>query len=132
MGFWKRIFGICETRPPADEGAWSFADGKVEIRLDAVPELSSQGGAVRLEGKGLPERLLVVHGNDGRFHAFRNRCTHMGRRLDPAPGSSKLRCCSVSKSEFGYGGEKLAGPAKEDLIVHPTSVHEEALTVHLK
>ncbi len=116
MGILKRILGICETRPPADAGCWSYADGKVEIDLDRAPELAAKGGAIRLEGGSLPMRVLVLHGEDGAFHAFPNRCTHMGhRRLDPLPGEQKIRCCSIGRSTFDYSGRKISGLAPEGL-----------------
>ena len=116
MGFLKRLFGICETQPPADDECWTYADGKLEVVLDRVPELSVKGGAIRLEGPYLPKRVLVVHGEDGQYHAFPNRCTHMGhRRIDPVPGEDRIRCCSVGKSTFDYSGQTFSGSAKEPL-----------------
>jgi len=111
----KRIFGICETGKPEDSGAWRYSNGKVEIEWARVPELRKPCGAVRLEGWGLPERILVVYGIDGQFHAFKNRCPHMGRRLDPVVGATAVRCCSLSRSTFAYTGNVMSGPAKESL-----------------
>jgi len=112
MGVFKRIFGICETRPPANQSCWRYKDGKVEIELAEARELKEKGGAIRLEGAGMPKRLLMVHGTDGGYHAFENKCTHFGRRLDPLPGQPQVRCCSVGKSTFNYKGDKVSGPAK--------------------
>jgi nitrite reductase/ring-hydroxylating ferredoxin subunit len=117
MGIFKRLFGICETRPPSDPRCWKYADGKLSISLDQAPELSRKGGAIRIDGPSLPKRVLVVHGQDGRFHAFPNRCTHVGhRRIDPVPGEAMIRCCSVGKSTFDYSGKRLSGSAKESLV----------------
>ena len=116
MGILKRLLGICATQLPANSGCWTYADGKLEVILDKAPELSQKGGAVRLEGPSLPKRVLVVHGQDGAFHAFPNRCTHSGhRRIDPVPGEDKIRCCSVRKSIFEYSGKLISGSAKESL-----------------
>jgi len=115
MGFFKRIFGICETKAPSDETCWQYSGGNVEIDLERAAELSSPGGAIRLEGKGLPERVLVIHGQDGSFHAYKNKCTHGGRRIDPLGQTENLRCCSVSKSTFDYDGQVISGPAKGPL-----------------
>ena len=71
MGFLKRLFGVCETTPPTSSDCWNLSDGKVEIQLDRAPELANKGGAIRLEGKGTPEKVLVIHGYDGEFHAFK-------------------------------------------------------------
>ena len=79
--FWQRLFGLPATPQPADSGCWAFSGGKVVIDLGMAPELQKPGGALRLEGKGLLRRLLVLHGEDGGFRAFHNRCTHLGHRL---------------------------------------------------
>jgi nitrite reductase/ring-hydroxylating ferredoxin subunit len=116
MGILRRLLGICATQLPANSACWTYADGKLEVILDKAPELSQKGGAVRLEGPPLPKRVLVVHGQDGAFHAFPNRCTHIGhRRIDPIPGEDKIRCCSVGKSTFEYSGRLISGSAKESL-----------------
>ncbi len=125
MGFFKRVFGICGTPAPADPACWTYGDGVVEITLDRTPELAEPGGAIRLEGHGLPRRVLVVHGQGGDFHAFPNRCTHMGhRRLDPVPGEAKVRCCSIGQSTFDYEGGKLSGMATEP--IQPLDVEQRS------
>ena len=129
MGFFKRLFGICRTAPPADRGCWNFSNGKIEIRLDRAPELQSQGGAIRLEGNGSPERVLIIHGRDGRFHAYKNRCTHAGRRIDQFEENDLLRCCSISKSTFDYEGNVISGAAKRPLTPFKLEQNGGKLTV---
>ena len=122
MKFLKRILGICETPAPTCAAAWSVAGRTVTLDLARLPELVPAGGAVRLEGRGLPQRLLVVRGSDGALHAFGNRCSHMRRRIDPLPGTARLECCSVSKSTYSYAGEPLSGPARAALKTFGVSV----------
>jgi len=132
MGILKRLLGICATQVPANPGCWSYAGGKLEVILDKAPELSQKGGAVRLEGPSLPKRVLVVHGQDGAFHAFPNRCTHIGhRRLDPLPGEDKIRCCSVGKSTFEYSGKLISGSAKESIEPLPLESDGSKLVISL-
>ncbi|MFO7971628.1 MAG: Rieske 2Fe-2S domain-containing protein [Desulfobacterales bacterium] len=95
----------------------------MEIDLSKVPELNEKDVAIRLEGKGLPNRLLVVHGSDDKFHVFENKCTHFGRRLDPLPGQSLIECCSVGKSSFDYTGDNVSGSAKEPIKSYPVEKH---------
>lgn len=123
MSFFSRIFGICQTQPPADGGAWQTTDKGLEVDLSRVPELSSPGGAVRLEGSGLGARILLLRGEDKALHAFVNKCTHGGRRLDPLAGEDRIQCCSVGKSVFDYQGRLISGSAKKDLA--PLAVSEE-------
>ena len=115
MGLFKRIFGICETKLPKDMDCWRHSGRQVRIDLSRVPELAEPGGAIRIEGKGLPGRILILRGDEENFRAFVNKCTHMGRRLDPIPVSRTIRCCSLSKSTFDYSGKLVSGPAKRPL-----------------
>jgi nitrite reductase/ring-hydroxylating ferredoxin subunit len=131
MKFLKRILGICETRLPGDPQAWSLQDQTVRIDLARVPELDAPGSAVRLEGQGLDPRLLVFRGDDGRFRAVANRCTHMGRRIDVIAGSNTIQCCSVSKSTFTYEGRPVGGAAQRPLAAYPVSQQGETLTIAL-
>jgi nitrite reductase/ring-hydroxylating ferredoxin subunit len=110
--FFQRILGISATGCAA-EGSWSFEGGKVRIDLGRVPEITAPGTGVRIEGKGLPERILLLHGIDGELYAFKNRCTHGGRRLDPHENG--VQCCSVGKSFFDLNGSVMSGSAKKGI-----------------
>ena len=129
MGFFKRLLGICQTRQPSDSGCWMYANGEITVDLARVPELSLKGSALRLEGRRLPARVLVVHGEGGEFYAFVNKCTHAGRRLDPLADSDKIQCCSVSKSTFDYSGKKLSGAAKSDLTSLTTETKDNKVII---
>lgn len=131
MGIFSRIFGIAKTKPPARADCWSYRNGRVEVDLDRATELSTRGGAVRLEGNGLPKRILVLRGEDGGYYAYLNKCTHAGRRLDPLPGQPALECCSVNKSKFDYQGAKTGGPAKGPLTPYPVDVQGQKITIDI-
>ncbi|MBI9077838.1 MAG: Rieske (2Fe-2S) protein [Desulfatibacillum sp.] len=130
-GFLNRILGIPATKTPIDSDCWAYSDGVLTVDLARAPELSKPGGAMRLEGNGLPERVLVFQGDDGEFRAFKNRCSHIGhRRLDPVPGQNCVQCCSVNGSMFEYDGDNLKGPAP-----HPAKtyeVHKEGASLEIK
>ena len=127
----QRILGICATQRPSDEGCWTLEDGKIIVDLARAPELAGRNGAIRLEKKNIPDRLLVIRGDDDGYHAFRNRCAHMKRRLDPVPGTGHVQCCSVNKSTFEYGGKKVSGPAKGDVTTYPVTVEDNKLVITL-
>jgi nitrite reductase/ring-hydroxylating ferredoxin subunit len=131
MSILKRILGICETKPPLDPWCWTHQNGRIEIDLPRAPELSRPGGAIRLEGQALPERVLIVYGTDGQFHAFRNKCRHMGRRMDPIPASAKIRCCSVSIATYDYSGKVVLGPARGPLKTYRVEAAEGKITILL-
>lgn len=130
-GFFQRLRGECATREPKDNNCWSYSNGRVTIETGRAPELSKPGGAIRLEGKGIPSRVLVVRGDDNHFHAFPNLCTHMGRRLDPVPDTHTVQCCSVGKSTYDYAGHVLYGPAKQPLKRFAVEAENEKLIVSL-
>ncbi len=131
MGIFSRIFGICQTKPPAEPGCWTVNGQSLEIDLAQAPELARPGGAVRLEGGALPERVLVFVDDNGQFHALSNRCTHGGRRLDPVDGGAKVQCCSVGKSTFDAQGHLLGGSAKKDVKRFAVNNDGGKLTVEL-
>ncbi|MFZ1201138.1 MAG: Rieske (2Fe-2S) protein [Desulfobacterales bacterium] len=129
---WQRIFGIPATDKPRDDSGWQYESGQLTINLDRTPELSRAGGAVRFEGKGLPVRVLVVRGEDKQYRAFHNRCTHLGhRRLDYVPGTETVQCCSVNKSTYTFGGEKIHGPAPRPIANYPVEVGEKELRIQI-
>ena len=125
----QRFLGICYTKKPVDEGCWTYENGKVIVDLSHAPELGRPDGAIRLEGKGIPDRLLVIHGEDGEYYAFKNHCTHGKRRLDPVPGAHNVKCCSIGKSTFGYDGKVISGSAKKKLTVYSVTVDEGKLII---
>lgn len=129
---WQRIFGIPATDKPRDDSGWQYESGQLTINLDRTPELSRAGGTARFEGKGLPVRVLVVRGEDTQYRAFHNRCTHLGhRRLDYVPGTETVQCCSVSKSTYTFGGEKIHGPAPRPIATYPVEVGEKELRIRI-
>ena len=124
----QRICGIPATPKFKSSNCWSFSNGKLTVDLKKVPELGTPGGTIRLEGGNLPERILVVHGEDKTFHVFRNRCTHMGhRRLDPVPGTNTVQCCSVNKSTYDLDGAKVHGTAPDPITTYPASIEDDKL-----
>jgi nitrite reductase/ring-hydroxylating ferredoxin subunit len=127
----QRILGICATPKPKDGDCWSYADGKVTVDLAGAQELDEPGSSIRLEGRDCPVRILVVYGDDDSYHAYRNKCRHAGRRLDPVPGEGKIMCCSVSKSTYDYEGKIMAGPAKEPIQVYPIEVIDGKLIIDI-
>ncbi len=127
----QRILGICATPKPKDGDCWSYKDGKVTVDLAGAQELDESGSSIRLEGRDCPVRILVVYGDDDSYHAYRNKCRHAGRRLDPVPGEGKIMCCSVSKSTYDYEGKIMAGPAKEPIQVYPIEVIDGKLIIDI-
>lgn len=124
----QRILGLAQTKSPGLAECWYYDKGKLVINLQKVPELQKPGGAVRLEGKNLPVRVLVVLSEDEIYRAYCNQCTHLGhRRLDPVPGTNTVQCCSVNKSTFDSDGKTIFGPAPHPIHCYPIEKVEEKL-----
>ena len=133
MEILKRLFGICRTQHPADAGCFTVNDNTIEVDLGRAPELAEPGGAIRLEGSDLgggdlAERVLVVHTADG-YRAYRNRCAHVGRRLDPIDGGARLQCCSVGKSTYDLDGAIESGWAKGELVSYAVEAADDKLVI---
>jgi nitrite reductase/ring-hydroxylating ferredoxin subunit len=125
------MFCISMSPLPKDPGCQSATAERLEIELERAPELAAPGGALRLEGEGLPDRILVVHCTDGRFRAYRNHCACGGFRVDPVPGEEKIRCCTLMQSTYDYEGRRLSGSAKKDLDLLPLEQVEGTLKIDL-
>jgi len=131
--FFQRIFGTSATSKPLDSQCWDFSDGKILIDLNRATELKKPSGALRLEGGELPMRVLVIRGDDGKFHAFHNRCTHIGhRRLDPVAGTGTVQCCSVGKSTYTYDGKKVYGPPTGSIKTFKVEAEDDRLVVYVQ
>ena len=127
MSLFKALLGICETKP-LDSKAWSVDGGKVTVNLDDAAGLKN--GAVYLEGQGLERPILIVNVS-GDYHAFSNRCRHLGRKLDLVAGKNRLRCCSLMHSEYDLDGKVIKGPATEPVNKYEVSQTEGKLIISL-
>lgn len=127
----QRVLGICATKPPSNPNCWTFEDRTLTVNLSLAPELAQCNEAIRIEGKNLPERVLLIKGENGQYHAFENRCTHGKRRLDPIPETSQVQCCSIGKSIFDYDGKRLSGSAKDDIKTYPVEVQGDKILIIL-
>lgn len=128
VDFLRAIAGICETKPLSPDH-WELQRNKALVRIRDVPELQNPGGAVYIQGKGLHTPVLIVRDDDGKYHCFANRCTHMGRRLDAVKGEPMIRCCSVMHSTFDYQGSKLSGPARKPVQVYDSHMKNGELVI---
>ena len=129
-GFFKSLLGICKTRE-LDASQWSFMGKEIRVQVEEIPELAEPFGAVYLKGRGLEVPVLILRSEDGRYLAFSNKCTHMGRKLDPVRGKEVLRCCSVSHATYDYQGNVMGGPAKGPLTVYEVTVSGNEIVIRV-
>lgn len=130
---WQRLLGIPATAKPRNSDCWEYSHGVLKINLDKASELSRRGNAIRLEGSGLPKRVLVYCDINGSYYALHNRCTHLGhRRLDPLIEDNCLQCCSVGQSRFDLEGKNLSGPAKKPISQFRCELADNILYIYIK
>jgi len=129
--FIQRLFGMPFTGL-IEEPAWTYASGTLKVALDRVPELREQSGGIRIESEDLPVRVLIIHGDDGVYRAYENRCGHGGRRLDHVGGTGTLMCCSMGKSAYDYSGTVTGGPADKPLRSFQVENEDGVLVVILE
>ncbi len=130
VDFFRAIAGICQTASLSPE-LWRVEGSSARVQVSNVPELQAAGGAVYLKGTGLSTPILIVKKQDGGYLCAENRCTHMGRKLDPVPGKEVLRCCSVNHSTFDFEGNKLGGPASKPLSLLKSKEENGELVIEL-
>lgn len=127
--FIDRVQGKSDTPELDDPAAWSYHDQTLTLALASIPDLAEPGSAVQLNDDQLPEPLLIVHGADGDYYVYINKCTHGERKIDPKGG--KLECTSFSRSTFDYAGAVLSGPAGSPLTSYTVSRDGDDLVVTL-
>ena len=128
--FIKSLRGIREAKPLIRD-LWSLEGNEARVKLSEMAEPIPKGGAVYLQGQGLDKPVLLLRTEDDRYLAFANCCTHGGRKLDPVPGQSVVRCCSGGHSTFDYEGTRLSGPAKEPLTCYAVEQSDGDLVITL-
>jgi hypothetical protein len=127
----QRLFCVTISPRPADSGCWDVAGDRLTIELARAPEIGPAGGALRLEDGRLPDRVLVVHGEDGQYRAFRDRCACGGFRIDPVPGEPRIRCCTPMQSTYEYSGKPLSKHVTRSLDLLPTTLDGGRLSVDI-
>lgn len=130
-GFFQRLLGKCATELPENPDCWTYNGGIITVDLEKAKELDPVNGALRIEGDALPNRVLVIYGEDNQYHAFANHCAHAKRRLDPVPGTKTVQCCSVGKSTYDYSGKILNNEKLSDITTYPVDFSDGKLTIQV-
>ena len=79
---------------------------------------------VQMPGRRAP--VFLFNTDDGDFAAVSMRCTHRGCTVQPA--GSELEC-PCHGSRFRQTGERLEGPAEEDLETLVVEVYGDSVTI---
>jgi len=126
----KRLFCLSMSPLPEDPGCWEIREDRVTVDLARAGILRTPGGALRLEGPALPDRILLVHGEDGVFRAVRNRCACGGFRVDPVPGEPKVRCVTPMQGTYDAAeGRSLSSHVQKAVDILPVTREGDRLVV---
>lgn len=72
---------------------------------------------------------LVVHGEDGEFHAYKAVCTHLGCTVQYNPEKSRIWCACHGGQYDAATGQNIAGPPPKPLEALKVDVHDDQITV---
>ena len=120
--------------PLAPEGSYRLEGGRVILSSSALGSLAAAGNAVRLvfgEDERAVDRLIVIHSEEGKYHAFVDHCTHSKKELYYLHEDKLLRCHS-GRSYFDMKGNVMRGLAEKPLHVFPTWQVADRVIIEMK
>ena len=108
--------------PWAPEESYRLEDERVILLTSVFNSLAAASNAVKLvfgnNGEAV-DRLIVIHPEVGKYHAFLDHCTHNKKELYYLHEDELLRCHS-GRSYFDMEGNVMRDPAEMPLRVFPT------------
>jgi len=127
LGGCATITKIGDT-PSIPEGAYSFDAGasRVEVDLDAVPQLEKPGGSVKIRTSELPVPLIIARAEEQTYVVAAIECPHRGVEVEYRPERGEFECASLGSSQFALDGSRTGGPAKQPLQIFRTSFDGDA------
>jgi cytochrome b6-f complex iron-sulfur subunit len=112
------ILGGCQmfgSRKP--DVVTQVQDNQITLSKEQSAKLLAAEGSLLIEPKGLKDKIIAVHAQDGSLHAVSAVCTHMGCSVLYDQKQDRLHC-PCHGSEFGLDGHNLKGPAARPLKLY--------------
>jgi Rieske Fe-S protein len=105
-------------------------DGALRLALVHYPELTAEGGSLKVIAKGAPDPIYVLSLGNRRFAALSPICTHLGCTVEIE--QSRL-VCPCHGSNYDREGRVLRGPAEHPLTRYPVELTaDDVLIVSLR
>ena len=105
-------------------------DGALRLALVQYPELTADGGSLKVLAKGTADPIYVLALGNRRFAALSPICTHLGCTVEIE--QARL-VCPCHGSTYDREGKVLRGPAEKSLASYRTAVTSDGvLVVELK
>lgn len=102
--------------------------GRVTLRVADYPELSREGGAIKILPDGMTDPLYVLALGGGTYSVLSPRCTHRGCTVG-VQGARLV--CPCHGSTYDREGTVLKGPAERPLTRFPVSVANGVVEIRL-
>ena len=110
----KAITGNSDT-PPVPAGSFTVNGRNVRLELTRIPDLETEGGAVKFESPDRDLKIIVARTGPEEFAVVDDKCTHGGRELEYNHTTGEFRCVSFGHSKYNPEGHVVKGPAKGNL-----------------
>jgi Rieske Fe-S protein len=105
-------------------------DGALRLALVHYPELTADGGSLKVIPKGASDPIYVLALGNRRFAALSPICTHLGCTVEIE--QSRL-ICPCHGSNYDREGRVLRGPAEFPLAKYPVELTaDDVLIVNLR
>ncbi|HVE77398.1 MAG TPA: Rieske (2Fe-2S) protein [Gemmatimonadaceae bacterium] len=104
--------------------------GRIELALTHYPELTEDGGSLKVLPNGQADPVYVLPQGDGTFAALSPVCTHLGCTVEI---EGERLVCPCHGSTYDRGGKVLQGPAQLPLARYRTHLSADGvLTIDLR
>lgn len=100
------VYRYLKPKPDAGVGQTDF------VEAGKVSEYSVNSSRLVKFGT---QPALVIRGQDGRFHAFSARCTHLGCTVQYQPGQKRIYCACHGGVYDPATGKNISGPPPRPL-----------------
>ncbi len=105
-------------------------DGALRLALAHYPELTAEGGSLKVVPKGAAEPIYVLALGSGRYVALSPICTHLGCTVEIE--QSRL-VCPCHGSNYDREGRVLKGPAERALASYRVELTtDDVLVIDLR
>jgi Rieske Fe-S protein len=101
-------------------------DGALRLALVQYPELTSEGGSLKVVPRGATDPIYVLALGQRRFAALSPICTHLGCTVEIE--QARL-VCPCHGSTYDREGKVLRGPAEEALASYRVALTAEDVLV---
>jgi Rieske Fe-S protein len=105
-------------------------DGALRLALAHYPELTADGGSLKVIAKGAEDPIYVLALGDRQYAALSPICTHLGCTVDIEEGRL---VCPCHGSNYDREGRVIRGPAQRSLDRYRTQLtSDDVLVIDLR